>query len=143
MEKQFMSRLLRLGRSYRRYIDRGLVGLPLSHSTALAVMVLGRLPDGVRQGVLAEELGIEGPSLVPLLGQIERAGLVERRVDPGDKRARMLHLTDAGKALAAEAEQLSGDLRRQLFAELPAGDIAVASRVLDHLFAMMTDPERN
>lgn len=138
-----MSRLLRLGRSYRRYIDRGLAGLSLSHSTALAVMVLGRLPDGVRQGVLAEELGIEGPSLVPLLGQIERAGLVERRVDPDDKRARMLHLTEAGRALAAEAEQLSGDLRQRLFAGIPASEIAVASHVLDRLFTMMTDPERN
>lgn len=133
LQRQFGARLVTVARNYRRQLDRGLAQLALSHASGLAVMVLGRLGDGVRQGALADELGIEPPSIVPLVDQMERAGLVERRIDPSDKRARTLHLTDAGRALAQTAEERSREIREELFAGTDPKELEIALRVLDRL----------
>ncbi|MBW6642257.1 MarR family transcriptional regulator, partial [Salmonella enterica subsp. enterica serovar Weltevreden] len=82
-------------------------------------------------GMLAEQLGVEGPTVVPLVDQIERAGLAERRADASDKRAKTIHLTPAGRALAAQAEVRSAEVRSALFAGIPADDLATAIRVLE------------
>ncbi|CAM3148723.1 MULTISPECIES: MarR family winged helix-turn-helix transcriptional regulator [Sphingomonas] len=133
LERRLATALIPLARSYRRHLDRALAELSLSHSSALAVMLLGRMEDGVRQGMLAEQLGVEGPSVVPLVDQIERAGLAERRADATDKRAKTIHLTSAGRALAAQAEVRSTEIRAALFAGVPAGDLAIAIGVLERL----------
>jgi MarR family transcriptional regulator for hemolysin len=48
---------------------------------------------------LARAVGIEGPTLTRHLDALERAGLVERRRDPGDRRAVRVELTPAGERL--------------------------------------------
>jgi MarR family transcriptional regulator for hemolysin len=48
---------------------------------------------------LARSLGIEGPTLTRHLDGLERAGLVERRRDPNDRRAVQVEITDAGVQL--------------------------------------------
>jgi MarR family transcriptional regulator, transcriptional regulator for hemolysin len=48
---------------------------------------------------LARSLGIEGPTLTRHLDGMERAGLVQRRRDPNDRRAVLVELTDAGISL--------------------------------------------
>ena len=122
-----------LGRAYRRHVDRAFLGLGVSHTLALPVMLLGRLEDGVRQGALVDALGVEPPSLVPLLNQLERAGLVERRPDAADKRAKTLHLTPAGRDLAQRAEIVANEVRAEVLRDIPAGDIEVTARVLGRL----------
>lgn len=122
-----------MARAYRRHVDKALASMSLSHSTALAVMLLGRLGDGVRQGALAEELGVEPPSVVPMIDSMERDGLVERRVDPADKRARTLHLSEAGKSLAAFAEARSTELRAKLFEGISEAELQAAIDVVDRL----------
>ncbi|RDE06413.1 MarR family winged helix-turn-helix transcriptional regulator [Sphingomonas aracearum] len=133
LERRFAATLIPLARAYRRHLDRALAELSLSHSSALAVMLLGRMEDGVRQGMLAEQLGMEGPSVVPLVDQIERAGLAERRPDATDKRAKTIHLTQAGRALAAQAEVRSAEIRSALFAGISAENLEIAAGVLEQL----------
>lgn len=133
LHRRFGTLLVPLARAYRRQLDRSLAGLALSHSMALAVMLIGRGGDGMRQGALAEQLGMEAPSVVPIVDQMERAGLVERRVDAGDKRARTLHLTTAGRALAEQAEARTAEVRRALLAGIDDDDLSTAIRVLERL----------
>ena len=40
-------------------------------------------------------------SITAAVDRLERKGLVERRNDPEDRRARMVHLTEAGRKLIA------------------------------------------
>jgi MarR family transcriptional regulator for hemolysin len=122
-----------LGRAYRRHVDKAFLSLGVSHTLALPVMLLGRLEDGVRQGALVDALGVEAPSLVPLLNQLERSGLVERRPDIADKRAKTLHLTPSGRELAARAEVVANDVRSAILSTIPADEIEVAARVLNRL----------
>lgn len=129
--------LIRVSRAYVRFSNKSLAGLALSQSTALAVMLLGRMGNDVRQVDLAEALDITGASMVPLVEQIVRAGLAERRPHPTDRRVNTLHLTDAGRELAAQAEAKAADNRAKLCAGIAEDDLKAAIRVLTQLEAAL------
>lgn len=141
-ERAFTARLLRLARIYRRETDKALAAHGISDARALPVLHIARLGEGVRQGVLAEELGIEGPSLVRILDQLCAAGLVERRDDPNDRRAKTLHLSDEGRAMAALVEVRLDALRSSLLAEVPDADLTATLRVLARFEAALDSAHR-
>jgi MarR family transcriptional regulator for hemolysin len=126
-----------LARAWRREFDGKLAPLGLSEATGSALLNLGRLGDGVRQGVLAESLAIEGPSLVRLLDQLCNAGLVTRHEDRLDRRAKTLHLTPAGKAMAADIEGLTAALRDKLLGHISGSDLEASLRVFRALEASL------
>ncbi|MES2000642.1 MAG: MarR family transcriptional regulator [Pseudomonadota bacterium] len=127
------SKLVKLARLYRREIDRRLTIFGVSDATAVAVMLIGRLGDGVRQVGIAEEMGVEGPSLVRLLDQLSHAGLIERRDDPTDRRAKTVHLTGSGVKLAHQIELAMTEIRNELFAGVSDNDLTACIRVFDAL----------
>ncbi|MFB4319371.1 MarR family winged helix-turn-helix transcriptional regulator [Actinomadura sp. 21ATH] len=73
--------------------------------------LLGR--DGQRPGELARQMMITPASVTSVIGTLERNGHVERRRDPTDRRAVLVHITGSGRRLAVEGgQELSRDLRR-------------------------------
>ncbi len=96
LEQRFCLALLQASRAWRRVADTAAANFGLSEATAYPLVMMSRLGEGPRQTVLAEAMGVEGPSLVRLLDQLCAAGLVQRREDPSDRRAKTLHLTDKG-----------------------------------------------
>jgi MarR family transcriptional regulator for hemolysin len=84
----------------------------------------------VRQKELATALGIEGPSLVRLLDSLERRGLIERREDEYDRRARGIHLTQAGHDLAVRVAKVGTEIQLRLLESVPPGDLEICQRVL-------------
>ncbi|MFE1598052.1 MarR family winged helix-turn-helix transcriptional regulator [Methylobacterium sp. ID0610] len=122
--------LLRAGRSWRRAADAVVTAYGLTEATALPLLLIGRLGGDPRQSALAEALGIEGPTLVRLLDQVEEAGLVTRQEDPTDRRAKVLRLTEAGRARVGAIEAEFDRLRARLFADVPDEDLHAALRVL-------------
>lgn len=57
---------------------------------------------GVRQKNLVEELDISPAAVSELVTKLEKDEYLKRDVDPDDKRATLITLTDLGKARAAE-----------------------------------------
>jgi len=125
------STLVRLARLYRLGVDAALTGIGLSDALALPVVVLGRRPDGIRQHALADELGVEGPSLVRLLDRLVEDGLVERREDPADRRAKRVTLTAAGRTHAKQASHALDGFRAALLEGLDPADIQACLRVFE------------
>ena len=117
-------------RAYRKAANRALAAQGLSDSQALPVLFIARLGDGVRPGTLAEQLGVEGPSLVRQLDQLVTAGLVARREDPEDRRAKTLHLTELGRTMAWTIEAMFRDVRARYLSSIPDQDLAAALRTL-------------
>ena len=120
----------RIGRLWRRESDQALADHGLSQATALPLVVLSRWGKCARQGVLAEEMGIEGPSLVRLIDLLQAEGLVERREDPTDRRAKMLHLTALGETKAEEVNRVLRRVRAYLLKDLSSEDLAVTFEAL-------------
>lgn len=127
-ERAFAQSLLRLARVYRREVNRALAAHGISDAKAMPVLHIARAGGGLRQGALAEEIGVEGPSLVRILDQLCQANLVERRDDPTDKRAKTLHLTVEGQALVAVVEDAVQVVRAQMLSGVGDDDLAAALR---------------
>lgn len=131
-----------LQRAYRAAADRAVAPLGVSQAGGWVVLTIGRHGDGTRQGVIADLLGIEGPTLIRTLDQLVAAGLVERREDPADRRARTLHLTEAGNAILARIEDALNGLRAELFQDVPAEDVRACLRVFGTLWARLGKADR-
>lgn len=130
LQRTFTANLLSTGRHWRRAVDQVLSAHGISEACAAPLLWIGRLGGGVRQVVLATYVGIEGPSLVRLLDQLEALGLVVRKDDPTDRRAKGLWLTAEGEELAARMENVLDELRGRILAGVDKVDIEAAIRVL-------------
>lgn len=129
--------LVQLGRRWRRVLDEELSGYGLTDATWRPLFHLGRLGDGIRQTELAEALGIQGPSLVRLLDNLERDGLIIRREDRGDRRAKSLVMTESGRRAYLQVKAVTEQVADRLLAGADSQDVAAATRLLAHLDAAL------
>ena len=125
--------IARLARIWRREADQALSDHDLSYATAIPLLVLSKPGENVRQGVLADELGIEGPSLVRLIDLLQAEGLVERREDPTDRRAKTLHLTKAGEAKVEETNRVLRRVRASLLKDIGPDELAITFETLQRI----------
>src|SRR4051794_36071204 len=104
----------------RRYLDgarqvvddvpggpRGFQVLAVSHEGACG-----------NQATIAQRLGIDRTVMTYLVDDLEQAGLVERRPDPADRRARQVVLTTRGKTVLADASNRLKDIERSALGPL-------------------------
>jgi MarR family transcriptional regulator for hemolysin len=117
-------------RQWRRAIDLRLRDHGLTEATWLPLVRLARAGGPMRQKDLAASLLLDSSSVVRLLDSLQGAGLVLRREDPGDRRAKAIALTPRGRALVRQVEDVSELVRRDVMAGLDEADVAVATRVL-------------
>ncbi|PKP94099.1 MAG: MarR family transcriptional regulator [Alphaproteobacteria bacterium HGW-Alphaproteobacteria-14] len=85
-------------RQLRRLFDERVRSLGLTAAQARLLLSLERnLHEN--QMFHAERLEIEPITLTRIVDRLEEAGWVERRSDPADRRARILHLTDKSRSI--------------------------------------------
>lgn len=82
--------------------------------------VLGHLSrqEGINQVTLAQLMDLEPITLVRLLDRLQEAGLIERRADPHDRRARVLFLTPRARPLLDRVRILARDTYEEALAGL-------------------------
>jgi len=73
------------------------------------------------QLALAQYLGIDRTVMTYLLDDLEKAGLIERRPDPSDRRARRVVATAKGTALLVTLDERLRDAEAHLLAPLDTG----------------------
>lgn len=117
-------------RAWQVAASRVLAESDLSLAVATPVLLVSRMGDGVMQNVLAERIGVHPAALVRTLDQAESAGLLERRMVPGNRRLRAIHLLDEGRRLAQRMEKQLNALRAEVFGSIPSADVETATRVL-------------
>lgn len=74
--------------------------------------------QGASQQTIGEQLQIPPSRMVAFVDALEMRGLLERRANPEDRRARALYLTGEGRKLLARAFELASELEAQLCADL-------------------------
>ncbi|WP_250284192.1 MULTISPECIES: MarR family winged helix-turn-helix transcriptional regulator [unclassified Frankia] len=107
--------LTRLARRVYREATDDVLGMTLKQ-----FVILNHLSEdtGVPQRHLGDVLCLDANNLVLLLNEVERAGWVERRRDPTDRRRHLVYRTRAGSSALTAAER---------------GMDAVEDRILDTL----------
>ena len=116
-----------------RAMDRRMKPLGMSQATWRTLYWLDREGGGVTQRALAEKMGIEGPTLVRLLDNLERGGLLERRPSPVDRRANTLHLTAKAKPLIKTINRIADEIRADLCEGIDERALAEARSVLQQV----------
>jgi MarR family transcriptional regulator for hemolysin len=124
----FSEEIWKVSRKMRTLFDARVRAEGLTLARARTLMFLGK--NGcMTQTELAELLEIEGPSLVPLLDNLEKQGLIERQPVNGDRRAKQIALTVAGKEQAGYVDTLVRDFRSDVLKDISDDDLTAAIRV--------------
>jgi DNA-binding MarR family transcriptional regulator len=90
--------------------------------------------EPMTQKALGAELEVDRTTMVELLDGLEERGLVERRRHPDDRRAFMIHPTDAGLAAKADAIRILNQQQAVFMAPLSKRDRRVFAEMLNRLY---------
>jgi MarR family transcriptional regulator for hemolysin len=135
LSERFTRALQAGGRAWRLALERqlkacGLTPAGWSAMAALAEMQRDRAPS---QTELAQQLGVDGATLVATIDRLAAAGLIARNPSPHDRRVKLVVLTQQGDELAQKVRAQADALRRAALARLDPGEVAVATAVLEQL----------
>lgn len=104
----------------------------LTHPQYLVMLALwGEAPMSVK--AIGTALQLDSPTLSPLLKRLEASGMITRTRSAEDERALVVDLTDAGRALRAEAEKIPAAVVAALGVGMPQ---------LEELHRVLTDINR-
>lgn len=115
MESPLGSDLARLVRMWRALIDYRLKPLKLTQTHWITLHNIYQLPPDQSQIQLAKSIGIEQPSLVRTLDQLESKGLIIRNTCSNDRRAKRITLTHAAKPIIIQVNQVINITRNEIF----------------------------
>ena len=72
------------------------------------------------QTALAQAVGLDKTTMVVTIDELEAGGLVERRAAAGDRRARIVAVTKAGRRKVAQAKEIVARIQAEVLESLPA-----------------------
>lgn len=116
LNREFAFTLNDVARMLRTYADHKAAQFGITRAQWVVLVRLDR-SEGLKQSELAEMLDLQPISLTRLLDRLCECGLIERRPDPVDRRAKRLFLMPAARPLL---EKL-GDLGEELMATALTG----------------------
>lgn len=118
---------------WRLAVDRRLRGLGMSQASWVAVAAIARNDTPLSQSELAQELGIENATLVPLINRLVEQQLVQRVLTEQDKRKRLLVATEQGMALYHQVKTVADGLREEILSVISPEEQKQTRRVLEKL----------
>jgi len=86
-------------KTFQKVLDSELrknVGVTISQWRVVAALVLY---PGLTQKEIADKVGIESPTLVPVIDKMEKEGLLKRKPDSKDRRVNRIYLTPKADSL--------------------------------------------
>jgi MarR family transcriptional regulator for hemolysin len=116
LNREFAIVLKDVARMIRTYADHKASQFGVTYAQWVVLARIDRF-EGLKQSELAEMLDLQPISLTRLLDRLCGGGLIERRSDPNDRRAKRLYLTPA----AGPAIERLGKLGEELMATTLAG----------------------
>ncbi|WP_417687752.1 MarR family winged helix-turn-helix transcriptional regulator [Roseibium sp.] len=105
-------------------------GLTVAEARTLAF--IGRFP-GLRQTALAERMSVEPMTLVGYLDSLETAGLIERSIDPADRRAKLVNLTSSAAPVMAKIDDVTTEVRAETFRGMSTSERAHLENLLNRM----------
>ena len=114
--REFAFILNDVARLLRTYADHKAAQFGITRAQWAVLVRLDRA-EGIKQSELAETLDLQPITLTRLLDKLCDSGLIERRPDPADRRAKRLFLTPAARPLLKDL----GALGEETMADTLAG----------------------
>lgn len=128
--EHFPRMLFRAAKAWRRLMDARLSYLGLSQAKWLALVLLDKAGEGIKQRDLASQLGIECPTLVGLLDRMTADGWIERRASPVDRRANLVYLTSKAKSAIGDIYRTSRQVSVDLLGDIDREQLLLCEKLL-------------
>ncbi|ADD76597.1 MarR family transcriptional regulator for hemolysin [Pantoea sp. PA1] len=123
--------------AWRLAVDRHLKDSGLSTSSWMAIGLIASEPQRLTQTELAQRMGLEDASMVPLVDRLVKQDLLTRVQPAEDRRKRHLVLTEKGNDAFANVKTHADALRAELLADIDPQELAVVERILETLLTRM------
>ncbi|KAA9002044.1 transcriptional regulator SlyA [Affinibrenneria salicis] len=133
MELPLGSDLARLVRVWRALIDHRLKPLELTQTHWVTLHNIHHLPPGQSQIQLAKAIGIEQPSLVRTLDQLEAKGLITRHTCMTDRRAKRITLTDTAMPIIDAVDNVITQTRGEILRGITSQEIDALTKLIARL----------
>ncbi|MBU9847515.1 transcriptional regulator SlyA [Rahnella ecdela] len=133
MESNLGSDLARLVRAWRALIDDRLKPLELTQTHWVTLHNINMLPPEQSQIQLAKAIGIEQPSLVRTLDQLEEKKLITRQTCASDRRAKRIKLTEEAAPIINEMESVIDSTRKEILSGMSTVEIEQLGGMLSRL----------
>lgn len=119
-------------RQLRRLFDERVRSLGLTGPQARLLLSLDLHPNE-NQAFYAERLEIEPITLTRIADRMEDAGWLERQPDPGDRRARILHLTDKSRGIVDQLQMAVEGLFDDMLAGFSPSERAQFAQMMERI----------
>ena len=97
--------------------------------------------EGCNQATLADLLDVEPITIARTIDRLELSGLVERRPDPGDRRARLLFLGERAHPLLEQLRALGAETREIALAGIEEDERTLLMTLLTKMRANLSGRE--
>jgi DNA-binding MarR family transcriptional regulator len=133
---QLLVQLTRLFQNelFERLVAAGLTDARVSHTHVTAYIKA----EGSRLSELAAMARMTLPAMSELVDDLQRLGIVERRPDPTDRRAKLICLTDAGWDAIRIAQRVIGEIEAGYAQRVGKDRFEEAAQTLDALLRDLT-----
>ena len=121
-----------ISRLFGRVFDRRVAHLDLTRAQWRTLKRLA-CTEGATQVELADQLDMEPIAVGRVIDRLQKAGFVERRADPNDRRVWRLYLLPQSEQVTGPVEEVAHALRKEATAGISAADLATALAVLDRV----------
>lgn len=135
LEFRFSRLLILAARRWSTFIDEAIkqkTGQPRARWQTLAALAFSEGPIATIE--LAERMAVQWPSLIRTLDGLEAEGLVERRINPADKRSRLVAITPRGLEVFRAVQAVLDPTRGALLESFDHAELAAAERLLERFF---------
>jgi DNA-binding MarR family transcriptional regulator len=128
---QLLTQLTRLFQTelFERLVAAGLADARVPHTHVTAYI----RAEGSRLTELAAQARMTLPAMSELVDDLQRLGIVERRPDPSDGRAKLICLTEAGWDAMRTARRIIAEIEAEYGALVGVERFEAAARTLDEL----------
>jgi DNA-binding MarR family transcriptional regulator len=123
-------------RLYVRLFERHSIELGLSLMQCKALSFLSR-NEGASQARLAEHTETDPMMMVRILDRMESDGWIERRENPGDRRAYQLFLREAAKPILERIRTIAQRTEDEVLADFSAAEREQLTALLDRALARL------
>jgi MarR family transcriptional regulator for hemolysin len=107
------------------------VGITVGQWKVIVMLVKN---NGLTQKEIADKLGLESPTLIPIIDKMEKEELVIRKVDPSDRRNNRIYRTDKADALWERMVQCASKVRQISVKEISDADLNIMRAALDKIW---------
>jgi MarR family transcriptional regulator for hemolysin len=121
---------------------RNKIGITITQSKVIFALYLH---PGLTQRELADKIGVESPTLVPVIDKMEEDGYIQRKFDPQDRRIKRVYTTSKTDLLWDSIMECATQIRKVSTKEVSDQEmrsaLEVIKKITENLTAYLGDSE--